>query len=364
MNKENVRKIIQTYCENFDFLNDAIHKEYYKWEAFKHFEDNWDIEAENFAEMFKESMRLTDNLINNSRVSPTNGIVKLAEREELSEIIREMFRELFADDGGDIKKRQFKIETFRDKVNALFDQYEPGKWKYNQEFRTVLFYLTMRFPNENYLYKATQAREFMYCSEFGEDFGSGKTFNLPAYYRMCNELVEEIKNSPELIALHKERLTDNMINNDDYHLLAFDIIYCTLTYGLYSGIAIKKRVKNQSAKEKQEKIKNELQNSLESILEELNAALNEKANLTDTSVLGLKVIHKKFGEGTVTAQDGNIISVKYKIGEKSFSLPSAFTAGFLVCREQEVIELFHQQDRLDKKIKELRSKITSIKVQL
>ena len=145
-----------------------------------------------------------------------------------------------------------------------------------------------------------------------------------------------------------------MINNDDYHLLAFDIIYCTLTYGLYSGIAIKK----------QEKIKNELQNSLESILEELNAGLNEKADLTDTSVLGLKVIHKKFGEGTVTAQDGNIISVKFKIGEKSFSLPSAFTAGFLVCREQEVIELFHQQDRLDKKIKELRSKITSIKVQL
>lgn len=122
--------------------------------------------------MFKQSMSLTSNLINNSRVSPTNGIVKLAEIPELTETVRESFRELFADDGGDITERQNRIENFRDKINELLEKYEPEKWKYSQEFRTVLFYLNMYRPSENYLFKATEAKKFMYCTEYGDDFGT------------------------------------------------------------------------------------------------------------------------------------------------------------------------------------------------
>lgn len=88
MNTTNLDKVVQAYIDNFDYVNGDEHQEYYKWEAFKHFKDNWDIDAENFVEMFKESVKLTYNLIDNKAVSPTNGIVKLAERSELTEVIR------------------------------------------------------------------------------------------------------------------------------------------------------------------------------------------------------------------------------------------------------------------------------------
>ena len=45
------------------------------------------------------------------------------------------------------------------------------------------------------MFKSTEARAFSDCYEFGEDIGSGQTFRLDVYYRMCRELVDEIKNS-------------------------------------------------------------------------------------------------------------------------------------------------------------------------
>lgn len=364
MNNNNLDKVIHAYLDNFDYVNNEEHQEYYKWEAFKHFADHWDIEAENFAEMFKESMKLTSNLINNSRVSPTNGIVKLAERPELTETIREMFRELYSADDGNIAKRQKRIEDFRDKINGLLDKYEPGKWKYNQEFRTVLFYLNMRFPKDNYLFKATQSREFMYCTEFPDDFGSGMNFDLSRYYRMCDQLVAKIKETPELIKAHENRLTNTMLVDDNYHIMAFDIIYCAVVYNLYSGITIKKPAKKSSAEQQRNAKVDELNAKLEEATNALNSALIEKSEIGDIAVVGLKIRHKMFGEGTVVSQDGNIIIVNFAAGEKKFALPMAFAAGFLICEDKDIIELFTLLDVLDKKITSLRSTISSLKTNL
>ena len=43
------------------------------------------------------------------------------------------------------------------------------------------------------MFKSTEAKAFADCYEFGEDIGSGQTFRLDVYYRMCRELVDEIK---------------------------------------------------------------------------------------------------------------------------------------------------------------------------
>ena len=37
--------------------------EKYKWEAIKHFQDHWNIDAENFGEMFKQATDKTFNLL-------------------------------------------------------------------------------------------------------------------------------------------------------------------------------------------------------------------------------------------------------------------------------------------------------------
>lgn len=363
MNDTNLDKIIQAYLNNFDYINNAEHQEYYKWIAFRHFAENWNIEAADFAGMFKESVKLTSNLINN-RTSPTVGIIKLAERPELTEKIRSFFKELFSEDDANIILRQKRAENFRDKINELLCEYEPGKWKYRQDIRAALFYLNMNRPKENFLYKYTQAHEFMLCIDFSDDFGSGDNFKLNRYYRMCEMIVKKIKSKPKLIEAHKARLTNAMLADDDYHIMAFDIIYCAMVYNLYFDIPIKRPKKKTSAQQQRSDRAEKLNAELRIKTEALNAAFIEKEELGTISVMGLKVRHKNFGIGTVAAQNGNIIQVEFDNKRVKFALPGAITSNFLTCDDESITEAFAQLEILNKRIDTLQQSANRLKAAL
>ena len=355
MNNEHLNSLIGQYLKNFSLINDE-NQEYYKWEAVKHFQDHWDINAENFAEMFKEAVSKTSNLINNHIVQPTNGIVKLSERAEVAEYIRSLFRELYyTEDSGNIEQRQDRIERFSDSINDLLDKYEPGKWKYRQDFRSVLFYLNLFAPEQNYIYKATQAREFMYCVEYGDDFGSGVDFHLSKYYRMCDWLVEQIKKMPELMQAHKNRMTDAMFDGDDYHILAFDIIYSGVVYNLYHGIDIYRPIKaNSKERAEQARIKAAEEKFREST-DALERLLTDRSTYDGFSAVGLKIHHKSFGDGTISAQQGNYITVTFSSGDKRFLLPASFASGFLKTDDEEVMNVLSAMSELDSEIERVRT---------
>jgi len=366
MNRENLNKLIANYVSNFDYINNEVNMEYYKWEAVKHFQDNWNIDAPDFAAMFKECLRESYNLINNRIVQPANGIIKLAENPELTDIVRQMFRDLLVDDNGDIEKRQDKIYAFLDKADELLNIHFKGSWKYAQDMRTVIFYLSFIEPNKNYMFKATQAKEFMYCIEFGKDFGSGENFSLRKYYEMCDELVAAIKETPELVQLHNERITDKMWTDDDYHILAYDIIYSAIVYNLYNNITIVKptRSKAQTHEQQVQAKRDELTSSLEQTNNELNEALQERTNYDEFSAKGLEVIHKTFGSGVVVAHNGNLLSIRFGEQEKRFQMPQGFSNGFLKTDSTEIMDMFNEMAVLDDKIAKLRSSQSSVKRQL
>ena len=368
MNRANLDQLISNYIENFDFINNETNMEYYKWEAIKHFQENWDIDAPDFASMFKESVKASYNLINNRIVQPTNGIVKLAERPELTETIRQMFKDLLADDGGDIDKRQDKIYAFLEKADELLNIHYKGSWKYAQDMRTVIFYLSFLEPEKNYMFKATQAREFMYCVEYGNDFGSGENFSLRKYYEMCDELVAAIKDTPELVELHQSRMTDSMWENDDYHILAYDIIYSAIVYNLYSNITIVKPNRNKTKAQSHEQALQEKREALASELatvnESLNVLLQNRATYDDFSAKGLEVSHKMFGNGIVVAHNGNMLSIKFGEQEKKFQMPQGFSNGFLKTESEEIMEMFNEIARIDAEIAKVKSQQSSIQRQL
>ncbi len=368
MNRENLDKLIANYIAKFEWINDETHREYYKWEAVKHFQDHWDIDAPNFASMFKEAVKATSNLINNGSVQPTNGIIKLAEHSELTEVIRQMFRDLLTDDYGDISKRQDKIDIFLDKADELLNRYYRGSWKYAQDMRTVIAYLSLIDPKHNYMYKSTQAKEFMYCIEYGNDFGSGKHFSLEKYYAMCDELVTVIKEKPELVELHQNRMTESMWADDDYHILAYDIIYSAVVYKLYNNITIVKPSNSKNKKHDPEKAKNEKRESLlaelTSVSDQLNDLLVERADYDDFSAKGLIVKHKSFGEGVVTAHNGHTLNIRFGEQEKPFQMPQGFSAGYLTTDSEEITELFNEMARIDDEITKAKSRKSTIQTQL
>lgn len=360
MNLGNLKKLFDNYLENFDTINNEIHREYYKWEAVKHFQEHWDIDAPDFAGMFKEAVKLTSNLIDNKTVQPTNGIIKLAERSELTETVRSMFRDLYAEDDGNIDARQSRIQIFLAKADELLRTYEPGKWKYAQNMRTVIFYLALRYPAQNYMFKSEQAREFLYCAEYGDDFGRGENFSLKKYYAMCDELVSVIKLYDKLKDAHTSRLTSTMFEEDDFHILAYDIIYSGIVYNLYKNIKVIKPTTAKSV-EKQRLIKiNELTDELEQKVVDINALRQARSEYDTFSAKGLEVVHKKFGLGVVTEHNDCRITVQFAECKTKFQLPAGFTNGYLQIDSGEIMEIFTEMAELDQEIKALESAISEL----
>lgn len=368
MNNENLNKLLENYIASFDVINNEEHKEYYKWEAIKHFKDNFDIEAPDFASMFKNATKLTYNLIDNRIVQPTNGIIKLAERPELTETIRQLFKDLYADDNDDIDLRQDKIYEFIFKCDELLNIYEKGKWKYTQDVRTVIFYLALMHPEKNYIFKSTQANEFKKCIEFGDDFGRGETFSLKTYYRLCDELVNAIKSNKKLIELHNSRLTDKMYANDNFHILAYDIIYCGIFYDLYYNIIINKpkktKINKEQLKKQQEEKRNEIISEIDDLRENLKIALQQRSEYDYFSTKGLIVTHKKFGEGTVTSHDSHYIIVAFNDSERKFLMPQGFTGGFLSTDSEEAVAILLEIAKIDQQIKDYENSIYKLSNEL
>ena len=61
-----------------DFVATQWGNERYKWEAVKHFQDNWDVNAPDFAGMLERSLSKTYNLLASMNNFPARMIVNFA----------------------------------------------------------------------------------------------------------------------------------------------------------------------------------------------------------------------------------------------------------------------------------------------
>ena len=62
--------ILNDYKKDFPklFWTSKTQNEKYKWIAVKHFQDNWDIDATDFLEMFTQATAKTENLLDDNGV--------------------------------------------------------------------------------------------------------------------------------------------------------------------------------------------------------------------------------------------------------------------------------------------------------
>ena len=203
-NTANLNTLIQRYEDNFEWINNAEHDEIFKWRAVRCFQDVWfseEVEDMTFAEKFKAATKECSVLLDNGQVSPTNGIVKMAEQEP-DEVERLFVEVLFADDQGNLQLRQDHVEEFLDGIEAVRERTFPSYWKYGQNRHCAFTYLALYAPEENYIYKYSEAEEFAKHIEYGIDIGSGQTFKLSAYYGMCDLVVDALRTRPALREKH------------------------------------------------------------------------------------------------------------------------------------------------------------------
>lgn len=122
--------------------------EKYKWEAIKHFQDHWNIKAENFGEMFKTATHKTYNLPVSGYAYPRGMIINFAKAD--SSTVRQMFHDLF-DESRDLAARVDGFQTASETIRA---KYDDVTWRnHYQNTNAISTYLWLMSPDKYYIYK-------------------------------------------------------------------------------------------------------------------------------------------------------------------------------------------------------------------
>lgn len=201
-----------------DFVTTQWGNEKYKWEAIKCFQENWDVNAEDFADMLNRSLAKTFNLLasmNNFPARMITGFARTAPEE-----VRSMFIALF-DETKDVYER---IETFKNQSTTLLEKYGNGAGQHYQYENAISTYLWLRYPDKYYIYKYGEIKTV--ADELDSDYRFKKgsyADNIRNFYKLYDELCEEIKQDTELVNLFKGQLTDSCYPDPQLRTLTFDV---------------------------------------------------------------------------------------------------------------------------------------------
>ena len=341
MNKANLRLVFQRYIDNFELINNKEHDENFKWELAEMFQ-TFDLEAKDFSGMLYDLWKKSDSFIDNRYHLAFYALCVYSKEEP--ETVRDMFKMLFKNEKMSCDEKQDKIDKFIDKAEELRGKYLSHDDRYKNTQKSVMMYLFYRYPNENYLYQAVKAKNFASCIDFYEDWGSMTNFKLESFYRMCDFVVEEIENNINLLETHNSRYYDKnrkLHNDENYHILATDIIYSSQTYGLFTGLPF---VKIDS---KSRKLYLERCAKAKELDEAVNIAeidfeyLTEAKDFINTYIKnGDLIFHKTNGEGIIENVDGTFISVNFEKLCKTIklSLTVAVSNGLLCLKTDELTD--------------------------
>lgn len=344
MNRDHLQQIFTNYINKFEgFNNDDGKKpsEYYKWEIVSWFKGTMDEalegKPEEFSQQLKQIKKNTHDFIDNASGWPLDGLRKIAEQD--GEKVQKMFRDLYAEDYRNLDKRQEKIEAFLEESHRLRKKHNLAD-QYKNTFNSVTAYLFLYDPENNYVYKPNAAKKFAKYVDFGDDFGLGDHIKLKNYYRMCDELADEIKRNSQLTELDDLRTKllnkgldaqAELYNDGARHVLAYDIIYCAYAYNLFNGITLTHYTMQE---QKEQKLLEEKQQRAKELFETLKVA-QEKQSTLDAAMNemekwfceGKAVTYKGFGKsaqaesGIIIKNGKGLITVKFSDGaEKCLGL--------------------------------------------
>ena len=154
---ENLKKVTSHLIEKYiDILEEnGESNETYKYLAINTFQQNWDLEAEDFYQMFRASFSKVSNLLYQNSWGFIEKSTQLFPNE-----VREMFRNLY-DESVKISQR---IKTFQTESEKILPKVRQSLNRTNintqQDERTISVYLAFRFPEKYMLYKADYYKNF------------------------------------------------------------------------------------------------------------------------------------------------------------------------------------------------------------
>lgn len=212
--EEKIKTIIKFYKADFIRID---RDERYKWIAVKHFQNNWDIDSLNFADMFMESFSKHINLLDTGVVRPLHVLLNFAQQEP--DNIRALFKILYNETlplEERIRKFTVGVDLFVSKMRQ-----QDANWKNSfQDQHAISVYLTFMYPEKYYIYKYSILKNV--APVLGMET---KGERLLAYRQMCDAIHNVIQSDDDLKLISKKRLGNNCYQDPENRMLAMDIAF-------------------------------------------------------------------------------------------------------------------------------------------
>ena len=193
--------------------------EKFKWIAIKNFQEKWDINADNFGQMFYDATDNTYGLLASMNNFPRKMIYEYALQDQ--EAVRAMFINLY-DESKDIVER---IVQFQADADELCSKFSPGMQHYQRPM-AITVYLWLRYPDKYTVFKYTVCKEV--CAYLESDFSPKKgntSQNINGNNDLIANIVESIDSDKELLELFEDALDSSTYVDPSHKTLAFDLSF-------------------------------------------------------------------------------------------------------------------------------------------
>lgn len=211
--KEEFDKYLEQYKNGFVKW---FEQERFKWEAIKQFETYWDINADDFSEMYAKATEKTSVLLASMNNYPRKTMQDFAEKDP--ETVRAMFINLF-DENKEVSDRVIK---FQSAAQELCDRLSPGKQSF-QRPTAISVYLWLHNPDKYSIYKYTSFR--LASRLLKNDYIPAKG-DTARNYRKCLEFTKNIRDllvkDGDIIQMFDAAKDDKCYSDSTYLTLADD----------------------------------------------------------------------------------------------------------------------------------------------
>ena len=215
-NAMRLKEVLAQYKQNF--VSKQWGNEKYKWEAVQWFQDNWDVNALNFAEMLNRSLDKTYNLLASNNNFPKGMIVGFA--KAAPEEVRAMFIALY-DESKDVFER---MDAFKLQSSILLEKYGNGAAQHYQYENAISTYLWLRYPDKYYIYKFGEVKTVADELESDYRFKKGSyADNIRNFLKLYDEISLVLKEDTELVNLFQSQLTDTCYPDPELKTLTIDV---------------------------------------------------------------------------------------------------------------------------------------------
>ena len=215
--KEKFAEILAYYKRDFDAI--VWNNERYKWVAVKHFQDAWDVNADDFPAMLEDALSSCGNLLTTVNRFPLGMIVGAAKNDP--ERVRAMFLDLYDED----KDYYERIAQFKASATKHHEDMNGADTKLNhyQDENAITTYLWLRYPDRYYIYKYGEVRKV--AAELNSDWTIKKgayAANVRNHLALYDELCAELKMDSELVRMLADHLDDDCYSDSEMRTLTAD----------------------------------------------------------------------------------------------------------------------------------------------